>query len=94
MCLLQSCCDRPLVFFQRLLGSCAAHMSREITQVCARQEVFLPLSYHRSLPHRYLLEGVVVCSVIDVAAQQVSASSYVNIVNVTLVVQFVFDRFC
>lgn len=41
----------------------------------------------RCVPHRYLFAGVITWSVIDVAAQQVSASFYLNIINVTLTVQ-------
>lgn len=43
---------------------------------------------------RYLLAGVIACSVIDVAAQQVSASFYLNIINVTLTFghEIVFDN--
>lgn len=39
-------------------------------QVRARQEVLLPLSYRSPVAHRYLLVGVMACSGIDVAAQQ------------------------
>lgn len=49
-------------------GSGAAHVSRGITQVRARQEVLLPWSYRSPVAHRYLLVGVMACSRIDVAA--------------------------
>lgn len=70
VCLLRSCFDRPLVFFQRLLGSCAARISRENALVRAQQEALLPLCYlcpvhATSLP---ACRCINTCSVIDVAA--------------------------
>lgn len=70
VCLLRSCCDRPLVFFQRLLGSCAARISLGIVLVRAQQEALLrlcclSLAHATSLPACRCINA---CLVIDVAA--------------------------
>lgn len=67
---------RVLLIFPR--GSRRCMHNRNSSCLCA---ILAPC-----VPHRHLLAGVITCSMIDVAAQQVPASFYLNSINVTLTV--------